>query len=86
LKIIHPFSIPDNPIKWLEPIPAAIGREAGYTLDRSPVHHRATQKQTTMHAHTHSLGQFGIPKVDCMFLDGRKNLEYPSWDSDQEPS
>ena len=23
-----------------EPIPAVIGREAGYTLDRSPVHHR----------------------------------------------
>ena len=31
----------------LEPIPAVIGREAGYTLDRSPVHHRATQRQTT---------------------------------------
>ena len=30
----------------LEPIPAVIGREAGYTLDRSPVHHRATQRQT----------------------------------------
>jgi len=26
----------------LEPIPAIIGRKAGYTLDRSPVHHRAT--------------------------------------------
>jgi len=25
-----------------EPIPAVIGQEAGYTLDRSPVHHRAT--------------------------------------------
>ena len=34
-------------IRWsgrggLEPIPAVIGRKAGYTLDRSPVHHRAT--------------------------------------------
>ena len=41
----------------LEPIPVVIGREVGYTLDRSPVHHRATQRQmrqTTMHAHTHS--------------------------------
>jgi len=40
----------------LEPIPAVIGREAGYTLDRSPVHHRDTQRQTTQtatHAHIH---------------------------------
>jgi len=36
----------------LELFPAVIGREAGYTLDRLPVHHRATQRQTTMHAHT----------------------------------
>ena len=30
----------------LEPIPLVIRREAGYTLDSSPVHHRATQRQT----------------------------------------
>jgi len=40
-----------------EPFPAVIGREAGYTLDRSPVHHSATQRQTrqtTTHAHAHT--------------------------------
>ena len=40
----------------LEPVSAVIRREAWYTLDRSPVHHRAIQRQTrhaTMHAHTH---------------------------------
>ena len=36
----------------LEPIPAVTGWEAGYTLDRSPGHHRATQRQTTMPTHT----------------------------------
>ena len=35
----------------MEPIPAVIGQELGYTLDRSPVQSRATQ---TTHAHTHS--------------------------------
>ena len=29
----------------LEPVPVVIGREVGYTLERSPVHHRATQRQ-----------------------------------------
>jgi len=45
----------------LEPIPAAIGREVGYTLARLSVHYRATQrltKQPTMHDHTLSWGQF----------------------------
>jgi len=53
---IH-FLLPLNPFQGcggLEPIPAVIGREAGYTLDRSQVHHRATQRQTTIPAHTHS--------------------------------
>jgi len=34
--------------------PAVLRREVGNTLDRSPVHHRATQRQTT----THCYGQF----------------------------
>jgi len=43
----------------LEPIPAVIGREAGYTLDRSPVYHRATQRQTRQTTtHTHSKRPF----------------------------
>ena len=42
----------------LEPIPAATEQEAGYTLDTLPVYHRATQRQTTVHVHTHSQGQF----------------------------
>ncbi len=39
--------------RGLEPIPAGIGREAGYTLDRSPVNHRA-DRQTTTDAHIHT--------------------------------
>ena len=39
--LIHPFSIPAKAVGrvagGLEPIPMVIGREAGYTLDRSPV-------------------------------------------------
>ncbi|XP_055362906.1 Fc receptor-like protein 5 [Betta splendens] len=42
----------------LEPIPAGYGREAGYTLDGSPVHRRATHRQTTIHSHTHTYGQW----------------------------
>ena len=48
-----------NPLvgSWggLEPIPAVLGWEAGYTLDRSLVHHRATQRQATTHTRSHSL-------------------------------
>ena len=65
----------------VEPIPAVIGREAGYTLHRSPVHHRATQRQTRQTT-THMLTL--TPKdnletpinLTCMFLDGGKP-EYP---------
>ncbi|MEQ2253069.1 hypothetical protein ILYODFUR_028266 [Ilyodon furcidens] len=35
------------------PSPAVYGRDAGYTLDRSPIQHRATQRRTG-HAHIHS--------------------------------
>ena len=47
---IHPFSVPFYPQSGhggLEPIPANSGCEAEYTLDRSPVHRRATQRQTS---------------------------------------
>lgn len=37
----------------LKPIPAAIGQDAVYTLDKSPVCHRANiEGQTTIHTHT----------------------------------
>ena len=38
----------------LEPIPAALGQKVGHTLEKSPVHRKVTQRQTTMHTHTHS--------------------------------
>ena len=35
--------------------------KAGYTLDRSPVYHRAdTQRQTAIHSHIHTYGQFRV--------------------------
>jgi len=46
-----------------KPVPAVIGREAWFTLDRSPVHHRDTQRQTrhtSINAHTHSYAQFQV--------------------------
>ena len=62
LNVFHPsihFLHPLNPSVGsrggLKPIQAVIGREAGYTLDRSLVHHRATQRQkrqTTTHTLT----------------------------------
>uniref|UniRef100_A0A3Q3LBU3 Bestrophin homolog n=1 Tax=Mastacembelus armatus TaxID=205130 RepID=A0A3Q3LBU3_9TELE len=36
----------------------SLGERQGYTLDRSPVHHRATQRHTT--SHTHTYGQFRV--------------------------
>jgi len=53
----------------LEPIPAVIGREAGYTLDRSPVHHRAIQRQTR-----HNYAPINLK---LMFLDRGRKPEYP---------
>ena len=47
LSFIHPFSILAysnlEVTGGLKPISAVIGREAGYTLDRTPVHHRAIE-------------------------------------------
>jgi len=69
-----------NPILGGGAIPGYIRWESGYTLDRSKVHHRATQRRATTqahtHAHTHSYGQFRVicwPNMDGGFLDdGRK--------------
>ena len=58
-----------------------IGREAGYTLDRSPVHHRATQRQTrqtTTDTFTITRAILESPiNLTCMFLDGGRKPEYP---------
>jgi len=63
----------------LEPIPAVIGRKAGYTLDRLPVHHRATQRQTTTHTLTLTpKDNLESPiNLTCMFLDSGRKLDYP---------
>ena len=63
----------------LEPIPAVIGRKAGRTLDRSPVHHRATQRQKTTHTLTLTPRDNSETPINltCMFLDGGRKPEYP---------
>lgn len=40
---------------WLEPIPAATEREAGYIQDRSPIYHRA---KTETDDHSQSYPEF----------------------------
>ena len=57
---IHPPSKPaKSNSRRMEPIPAVIGREAGFTLDGSPVHHRTTRRQTRQTTQrTHCWGQF----------------------------
>jgi len=45
-----------NPIQGgagLEPIPAAIGLEAGYSFDGLPVHHRDTNRNTRIYIYIH---------------------------------
>ena len=66
-----------------EPIPDALGWKAGYTLDKSPPHHRAnTDRQTTIHTHIQTLRTISelcanqpVPQVH-VFGGGRKP-EYP---------
>jgi len=41
----HPFSIAILSPKGLESIPADIGWEVGYTLDKLPAHHRAYKQR-----------------------------------------
>ncbi|KAF7655274.1 hypothetical protein LDENG_00058650 [Lucifuga dentata] len=55
----------------LEPIPAVIGREARYTLDRSPVYRRAdTETDKHIHALIHTYGQFRVPNSPDMHVFG----------------
>ena len=60
----------------LESIPAVIGREAGYTLDRSPVHHRDTQPHTLTLTPKDNFLETPI-NLTCMFLDSGRKPEYP---------
>ena len=48
LHLLNPIQGP----RGLEPIPAVIGQEEGYTLDRSPVHQRATPNILTLNHKT----------------------------------
>ena len=43
--------------------PAVIGQEAGLTQHRSPVHHRATQRQTATLSHSWGHFRAGMSKV-----------------------
>jgi len=62
----------------LESAPAVIGQEAGYTLDRSPVHHRATQRQMTQTTTLTLKDNLESPiNLTCMILDGGRKPEYP---------
>lgn len=66
---IHKF-----PSFWpveLEPIPAVIAPEAGYMLDKPPVHHRDDiVRQTTTHTYIYTYGQ--IIASTSITVDKRK--------------
>ena len=78
----HPSIFYTCLIRWSgrgRSVPAVIGQEAGYTLDRSPVHHWATQRQmrqATTHTLTRKILDTPI-NLTCMFLDGGRKPEYP---------
>ena len=85
LQLIHPFIHFLHPpvLTWgrrgVEPIPAFTGREAGYTLDRSPVHQRATQRQSIQPSTLTLTPRNNLESpinLTCMFLGGGRKLEY----------
>lgn len=48
-------------LPWrLEPVPADMRRDVGYTLDMLPVYETNSKMQTTIRAHMHTYGQFSI--------------------------
>ena len=57
----------------LEPIPAVIGQEAEYTLNRSPVPHKQPSTLTL----TPRVNVESQMNLTCMFLDGGRKPEYP---------
>ena len=77
---IHPsihFSIPSirRFAGGLEPIPAVIGREAAYSLDGSPVHHRSHRdKRDTQPCTLTSRDNLESPiNLTCVFLGGSQS-------------
>ena len=78
---IHPLSIPLihwGLWWWLEPNPADIGREAAYTLNWSPAHHRANiQRQTTSYTYNQfKVSNLPQPNVQYMILDCGREPDY----------
>ena len=56
--------------------PDTTGREAGYTLNRFPVNHKANT-ETNNHAHPHCVNSESPISLTCMFLDGGRKRQYP---------
>jgi len=62
----------------LEPIPAVTGREAGYTLDRLPVHHRDKRDKQPSTLTLTPWDNLESPiNLTCMFLGGRRKPGQP---------
>lgn len=73
-------------VTWmLEPLPAGIGEEAGYTPGWSPVHRRAnihtqTQTQTSIHTHTWVVKKIHQHQQSGHTAASRcKVLSFPTW-------
>ncbi|XP_061613420.1 sorting nexin-16 isoform X6 [Phyllopteryx taeniolatus] len=59
----------------LEPIPAIIGQEGGVHPELVASQSQGIYKQTTIHTHIHTYGQFRVSN-SCMFLGCGKKPEY----------
>ena len=75
IHFLYPLNLSVGSWGGLEPIPAVIGREAGYTLYRSPVHHRSTQTNNHARSLLRTILESPI-NLTCMFLDGGRKPEY----------
>ena len=70
---IHPTLFNSGSERKLELFPAG-----GYTLDRSPVHHRDKQtKQSCMYTLTPRVNLASLFSLTCLFLDCERKLEHP---------
>lgn len=62
----------------LDSLPAELGRKQDYTFNKSPMHQRATLRQTTIDTHTHTVVTDSLEfpvDLSCMFLGGGRKLE-----------